>query len=524
MSDGAKWPSVTKTQGAELEVLLTAQEAYPRLEALFLSARHSIAMGFRLFDPHTRLLSDAGRAIGETWSDLFLHTLNRGVPIDMTVADFDPVMAHEMHEQAWRSVAIADRLNALSVPQAARMSARCVLHPARGGVAPRLMFAAKTRKRLHRIAQDLNNGPDPAGRLRQAPGLKNLLFVESGMVRLRQGALPHLYPVTLHQKMAVFDNAVTYIGGLDLNERRVDDPTHDQPAQDTWHDLQVVTHDPRIAVRATQYLNTLVDVIDRKRQAQPTQSPFLTTLSRRRLQNTFHLAPETISDTIFKEHVTQIRTAKHFIYLETQYFRDRRIVKALVNAGRQNAALRLLVLLPAAPDDVAFADVPGLDGRFGEYLQARALRHVRRAFGTRFLAVSPVQPRIPDKRDVSYARATLAGAPIVYVHSKLSIFDDTAAIVSSANLNGRSMKWDAETGVLLTAHDQVKSLTDKVFGHWLGGYAACGPDAVFNIWADRARQNANIPPDQRTGFIVPHDIKPSAKIGVPVPGAPEELV
>jgi hypothetical protein len=73
--------------------LLTAQEAYPRLEALFLTARHSISMGFRLFDPNTRLLSDAGWAIGETWSDLFLNTLNRGVPIDMTVADFGPVMA-----------------------------------------------------------------------------------------------------------------------------------------------------------------------------------------------------------------------------------------------------------------------------------------------------------------------------------------------------------------------------------------------------------------------------------------------
>jgi phosphatidylserine/phosphatidylglycerophosphate/cardiolipin synthase-like enzyme len=145
------------------------------------------------------------------------------------------------------------------------MSVRCVIYPARGGIAPRLMFVAKTRNRLRSIARDLNNRPDPAGRLRHAPGLKDLLYVESGIVRVRRDTLPHLYPVTLHQKMAVFDNAVTYIGGLDLNERRIDDPTHDQPAQDTWHDLQIVTHDPRTAAKATQCLNNLPDVIDRKR-------------------------------------------------------------------------------------------------------------------------------------------------------------------------------------------------------------------------------------------------------------------
>ncbi|MFC6587004.1 hypothetical protein ACFQDZ_07085 [Sulfitobacter pacificus] len=62
----------------QFEILITAQEAYPRLEALFLDAKERIDMGFRLFDPSTRLLSERARAVGDTWTDLFLHTLKRG--------------------------------------------------------------------------------------------------------------------------------------------------------------------------------------------------------------------------------------------------------------------------------------------------------------------------------------------------------------------------------------------------------------------------------------------------------------
>ncbi|MCE8441925.1 hypothetical protein, partial [Rhodovulum sulfidophilum] len=41
----------------ELELLLTAAEAYPALERAFLGARHSISASFRIFDLATRLRS-----------------------------------------------------------------------------------------------------------------------------------------------------------------------------------------------------------------------------------------------------------------------------------------------------------------------------------------------------------------------------------------------------------------------------------------------------------------------------------
>ncbi|SMY09984.1 phospholipase D family protein [Flavimaricola marinus] len=514
-----------KSDGLDhLEILVNASEAYPRLEQLFLGAQSNISMGFRLFDLRTKLRSASARATGERWCDLFVHTLNRGVPIKLVLSDFDPVMAHDMHEQSWQFMAIACGINELTAPGAARLTVRCVMHPARGGIVPRLAFAAKTRKELSRIVKSLNDDPDPEGRLRASPGLRGLLHVINGKVCAKKWALPQLQPVTLHHKMAVFDNATTYIGGLDLNERRFDDEKHQQPAQDTWHDLQLITRDLDVAASASAYLDDLSDVIDRKAEVNGLAQPFLATLSRRRRQNIFHLAPETVCSTIAEQHLSRIKTAKNLIYLETQYFRDRDIVRALASAARREPGLHLIVLLPAAPEALAFSDEASLDGRFGEYLQARAIRRVRRAFGERFLAVSPVQPRRPSAEDVATERATLASAPIIYVHSKVAIFDDNAAIVSSANLNGRSMNWDAEAGLLLTSTSQVLALKAKVFGRWLGDEIDRPEAADFEVWRRRAVENVAKAPEKRSGFIVPYDLDAAKKAGVPLPGAPEEMV
>lgn len=524
MSEEGKGPQGGSLDQSDLEILVTAHEAYPRLEALFLDAKKNIDMGFRIFDPRTKLRSKRARAVGGTWADLFLHTLNRGVPIDLMLSDFDPVMAFEMHEQAWHFVAQLTALNEISSADAAPATVRCILHPARGGIVPRLLFAAKTRKELRRVAEALNSDPDPVGRMRLAPGLRDLLTGENGSVRMRRGALPQLHPVSLHHKMAVFDQRTTYIGGLDLNERRVDDAGHDLPAQETWYDTQLVSTDAALAKDACRFLKVLPDVIDRKVPLPNATSAFRTTLSRRRSRAKFTLAPETISDTLLQEHIHQISTAREMIYLETQYFRDRRIVAALVAAGRRNAALRLIILLPAAPEEVVFADRPGLDAWFGEHLQARGLRKVLKCFGERFLAVSPVQPRRPDHRDAPSERATLAGAPIIYVHSKVSIFDAKAAIVSSANLNGRSMKWDAEAGLVITDAAQVQELMARIFSHWLGEDADCSPAAAFDQWKNRALSNEAIAPEDRKGFIVPFAMAPNRRAATALPGAPEEMV
>ena len=182
------------------------------------------------------------------------------------------------------------------------------------------------------------------------------------------------------------------------------------------------------------------------------------------------------------------------------------------------------MVLPAAPEDIAFDRSDGLDARYGEHQQTRCLAHLQRAFGSdRLLVASPVQPREKD----SDARDTLEGAPLVYVHTKVSIFDNDGAILSSANLNGRSMRWDTETGLYLDRPAHVTQLRKRVMGHWLppdSGDAFLDPATAFDLWRELVETNSALPPGKRRGFLVRYDSDVARDIATPIPGMPEEIV
>ena len=205
--------------------------------------------------------------------------------------------------------------------------------------------------------------------------------------------------------------------------------------------------------------------------------------------------------------------------------RDLRLARSLARRAEANAGLTLLLVLPAAPEEVAFNSRPGMDARFGEHLQTRALRILTRAFGDRLFVAAMAQPRKPQEDE--RGRALLYGAPIVYIHSKVSIFDDAAAIVSSANLNGRSLRWDTEAGLLLTDRVQVEKLRRKVMGHWLPKEAATeyfDPVRAVGAWRDLAQRNAGKAPSGRQGFVLPFDIGAAKRDAALMPFVPQAIV
>ena len=61
----------------DLEVFVTAGEAYPAFERAFMNAKEQISASFRLFDLTTKLHSPEARELGDTWFDLMVDTLNR---------------------------------------------------------------------------------------------------------------------------------------------------------------------------------------------------------------------------------------------------------------------------------------------------------------------------------------------------------------------------------------------------------------------------------------------------------------
>ena len=185
--------------------------------------------------------------------------------------------------------------------------------------------------------------------------------------------------------------------------------------------------------------------------------------------------------------------------------------------------LELILVLPAAPEDVAFDRKQGADARLGEFLQSRCVRIVRHAFRRRALLIAPAQPR----RSQSDGRDSLWGAPIIYVHAKVSIFDDQAAIVSSANLNGRSLYWDTELGVEFTDREDVERLRRRCFAHWLPdsvGPQFYEPKTAVAAWRRLAVENLHRNPEERNGFILPYDPTPAERFGRDLPAVPNEMV
>lgn len=84
----------------------------------------------------------------------------------------------------------------------------------------------------------------------------------------------------------------------------------------------------------------------------------------------------------------------------------------------------------------------------------------------------------------------------VYVHSKVTIMDDVFTVISSANLNTRSMQVDTELGIIMECADVAEGLRKRLWDLHTNKNSAANPDDMhdyavakkaFNIWKDLIR-------------------------------------
>lgn len=517
----AEGPGVPRAT-EDVQILLTAAEAYPVLERAFLDARTAISAGFRVFDPDTRLHSPEGQAVGETWAELVAHTLSRGVAFRLILSDFDPVVRPALHRGTHRAVASLRAAGETS-GRPELLTVEASMHAARIGIAPRLFLWSRILRELQEEIARLNalDRKEAEADLALMPGLAPHVTGAHPRLRARAWPVPPLIPTTHHQKLAVFDDETLFVGGLDLDDRRFDTPDHQRAGSETWADVQLLVRGP-VAREARFHLDEMGAVIDGAARAIP-RPGLVRTLSSRQPRAMFRMSPRPVVTEIEQAHLHQIETATTLIYLETQFMRSRLIAKALARRARAAHDLKMLLVLPAAPEDVAFEGNSKADSRYGEYLQANCLDILRAAFGTRLFVVAPGQPRPTNEA----GRGTIAGAPLVYLHSKVSIFDDRAAIVSSANLNGRSLRWDTEVGVPLTDPATVRALRLRCLKHWLPEDAEARfleTSTLIEAWRALADDNAGRSPSDRMGFVMPYPSAPARRFGRNLPGVPEEMV
>jgi len=496
--------------------LITASEMFPELERLCLGAREELCLSFRVFDARTRLRSDEAKALElESWADLLTHVAERGVKLRMLLADFDPIFTGDLHRSAWASARIFGR----RLPEDAELL--CAMHECRSAPVWKWLFWPQIRRRL----QEMRKLPDEKMTPFQHQALR-------GKWDLR--------PVTLHQKLAVADGERAIIGGLDVDERRWDDPDHEQEQAQTWHDISLLVEGPVCGSIRSHFAEcwdrALADDATRfTADATPVpNAPPLPPLKRPVPENALPRVIRTIScrpsgrfrlgaDPMLREHeeahIDAFSRARKSIYIETQFFRHKPLAHALAEAAYREPELELILLLPTEPERLIFDGHDGFDTRHAQALQLRCLDIIRKAFGNRMAVVAPVQPRPARPSD----NMPVKGAGIVYVHSKVTLVDDHTAIVGSANLNGRSMKWDTEASLLFHSAKDIEALRERLAGIWLREQADLGCHRKAATWTEAARRNAARKPEEREGFMMPWPERRNRRFARFIPILPPEM-
>lgn len=283
-----------------------------------------------------------------------------------------------------------------------------------------------------------------------------------------------------HQKLVVLRHPgrpeldVAYVGGIDLCHNRNDDATHRGDPQSLplahaygphppWHDVQLALRGPVVgdieavfrerwddpAPLSRSPLARLRERVHREdtsagslppQQADPAPCGTHTVQVLRtypnRLLYGYPFAPDG-ERSIARGYLKALRRARSLIYLEDQYLWSPRVVDCFARALSAHQQLRLIAVIPSAPEQDGRLTLPmNLIGRI------TALDELRRAGGDRVAVYGLENP---------------AGTP-VYVHAKVCVIDDAWASVGSDNINLRSWTHDSELSCVVL--DQTPDLRE----------------------------------------------------------------
>ena len=276
-----------------------------------------------------------------------------------------------------------------------------------------------------------------------------------------------------HQKLVVIDDALAFIGGLDLARSRLDTPEHlpDDPRRTNadgatygpFHDIQVAVDGDAARALAQEA---------RARWARATGE---------------HLAPADGSGDLWPDGVepdltdaplgiartygawrqhpqvreiealllAAIARARHSIHIENQYFAAKHLALALAERLREPDGPQVTLILPQEPTG---------------WLEQTAMGITQRCL----LA----QLREADRHGRLGVYVPMHGEVAIKVHAKLMIVDDHLLTIGSANLNNRSMGLDSECNIALDANDRpattqaITRLRQRLLAEHLGCDAA----------------------------------------------------
>jgi phosphatidylserine/phosphatidylglycerophosphate/cardiolipin synthase-like enzyme len=361
----------------------------------------------------------------------------------------------------------------------------------------------------YQAGRHLTNNPREEGKRLEAVGVEVLL---DGSSR----AITHLAQ-SLHQKCAVVDSRVAFVGGVDLTRHeggdydRWDTHTHACSSEERttgrsapshpWHDIHTQLAGPIVGDVERNIIQRWNSVAARQRLGawpEPTGVALTQTATGVSAQIVRTIPPKTYSfarrgvSKIYHAYLRAIASATHYVYLESQYLwmdvfagldstlwagRDRRMKRLLDTlAGALDRGVNVALVLPDHPNcGREFSDA-GIT-----YIRDQISLAARDRFTVFTLGNSE-----SEKDAIRYRP--------VYVHAKLAIVDDRWWTVGSANLNSRGMHADAEINVSALDPSGAKTLRLRLWQEHAHPQvedipSLNDPVAGLKVMRSRAREN-----------------------------------
>ena len=184
-------------------------------------------------------------------------------------------------------------------------------------------------------------------------------------------------------------------------------------------------------------------------------------------------AGQPLERSIHEAYCSLISSAKHFIYIENQFFISsqpglfikvrNKIMEELANriikANKNKEDFHVIVVLPLKPDFPGkWEDRTGTNLRAVSYWNYSTVQTGDNSLYNRLMASGISKEEIPKYFSIyglrKYDRlGDQMVTEIIYVHSKIMIVDDRVSIIGSANINDRSMMGDRDSEMCLIIED-----------------------------------------------------------------------
>jgi phosphatidylserine/phosphatidylglycerophosphate/cardiolipin synthase-like enzyme len=273
-----------------------------------------------------------------------------------------------------------------------------------------------------------------------------------------------------HEKLAVIDGRVAYVGGIDLTAlegNRLDSSKHGPRGSIGWHDASTRVEGPlvrdvaeHIALRWREVTGEAFDPVCVDSTQGEVRAQFVRTVP-----NSVYDALPNGDYRILEAYVRALRSAERLVYLESQFLWSAELVEILASKllDPPSEEFRVVLLLPARPNN-------GADDTRG---QLGVLADADR--DQRLIACTLYQPGRSGQ---------------VYVHAKIGIVDDRWLCVGSANLNEHSMFNDTEACVVTTDENLVRETRLRLWREHLRRDDVDGEphDVVDRIWRATANE------------------------------------